>query len=101
MRETERFINEARGWECKRCRAAEAEASRAEALGPGAEAAAASEGGALAKATPSPALPRFFREGEAEEREARLSARALARWKDDARRALVCPRCGAEEDLRD
>ncbi|HKG14647.1 MAG TPA: hypothetical protein VKB12_15070 [Pyrinomonadaceae bacterium] len=49
---------------------------------------------------PSPnALPRFFREGEAEEREPRLSSTTLARWKDDARSALVCPRCGTEETL--
>lgn len=84
MRETERFLNEGRGWECKRCRDAEG---------------AKPAGGAVAGA--SPTLPRFFREGEAEERETRLSARTLARWKDESRRALVCPRCGAEEDLQE
>lgn len=77
MRETESFINEGYGWTCKRCRAAG---------GPETEAESAHE------------LPRFFREGEAEERDARLSSPALARWKDASRRTLVCPRCGVEED---
>ncbi|HKP73304.1 MAG TPA: hypothetical protein VJT82_10235 [Pyrinomonadaceae bacterium] len=40
---------------------------------------------------------RFFSEGESEEREPRLSAHALARWRDDSRQVLVCPNCGAEE----
>ena len=40
---------------------------------------------------------RFFREGEAEEKEMTLSTKALARWRDSSRRALVCPRCGIEE----
>ncbi|HYY98884.1 MAG TPA: hypothetical protein VE642_09855 [Pyrinomonadaceae bacterium] len=81
----ERFINDGRGWECKRCRAEDASALDDEAH----------------EASPSSrALPRFFREGEAEEREPRLSSSALARWKDSTRRALVCPRCGAEEELK-
>ena len=70
------FVNDGYGWECKRCREA-----------------AGSPAGADAP------LPRFFREGEAEDRDPRLSSPALARWKDDARRALVCPLCGAEENL--
>ena len=73
----EHFANDGYGWACKRCRESEA---------PGPPGAGA-------------ALPRFFREGEAEEREPRLSSPALARWKTDARRTLVCPRCGAEEDV--
>jgi hypothetical protein len=82
----ERFINEGRGWECKRCRDADVSALDDEAR----------------EATPSSnTLPRFFREGEAEEREPRLSSTALARWKDSARCALVCPRCGVEEDLHE
>jgi hypothetical protein len=77
MRETGSFINEGYGWTCKRCRAA---------------------GGTEIEAETPKALPRFFREGEAEERDARLSSPALARWKDASRRTLVCPRCGVEED---
>lgn len=71
------FVNDGYGWACKRC--SEDETKRASAR--------------------EPSLPRFFREGEAEEREPRLSTHALARWKDDTRRSLVCPRCGVEEDV--
>jgi hypothetical protein len=77
VRETKHFVNEGFGWTCKRC--GEQEAPRAP--------------------TADDLLPRFFREGEAEERETRLSNSFLARWKDDSRRTLVCPRCGVEEDL--
>jgi hypothetical protein len=80
----ERFINDGRGWECRRCRGEDASAVGDD----------AGESGPS-----SNALPRFFREGEAEEREPRLSSPALARWKDDTRRALVCTRCGTEEIL--
>ena len=91
MRETESFINEVRGWECKRCRAGGADAS--EGFG------TLDEEAREEAASSSNLLPRFFREGEAEEREPRLAARTLARWRDETRRALVCPRCGAEEIL--
>lgn len=84
MRETGHFINDGRGWECKRCRDEDASALSTD----------ADEG-----KPSSNTLPRFFREGEAEEREPRLASSTLARWKDDTRRALVCPRCGTEEDL--
>lgn len=77
MPETLHFVNDGFGWECRRCR----------------------EGAGARAQAPDASLPRFFREGEAEEREPRLSSPLLARWKDDTRRALVCPRCGAEEDL--
>jgi hypothetical protein len=80
----ERFINDGRGWECKRCRVEGASALRDD---------------ADESAHSSNSLARFFREGEAEEREPRLTSSALARWKDDARRALVCPRCNSEEIL--
>jgi hypothetical protein len=85
VRETEHFADDGYGWTCKRCRAADDAGDDADA-GSGDDDAAAS-------------LPRFFREGEAEEREARLSTPSLARWKDDSRRALVCPRCGVEDEL--
>jgi len=84
VRETENFVKEGYGWACKRCRGA------------------GDAAGSTSDADSSPgahALPRFFREGEAEEREPRLAARALARWKDDSRRALLCPRCGVEEEI--
>lgn len=80
----ERFINDGRGWECKRCRGEDASA-----VGTGDDEGLPS----------SNALPRFFREGEAEEREPRLASSTRARWKDDTRSALACPRCGAEESL--
>ena len=74
MAETEHFVNEGFGWECKRCR------RRA----PG-------------EAADTGALPRFFREGEAEGGGPRLSSDSLARWADDERRVLRCPACGVEE----
>ncbi len=84
----EHFVNEGFGWECKRCRASEG----AEVGGsPGGE-----EAGPRATT-----LARFFREGEAEGGGPRLSSAALARWKDDTRRALRCGRCGAEENVAD
>ncbi|PYS84935.1 MAG: hypothetical protein DMF67_02795 [Acidobacteria bacterium] len=84
MPETEHFVNEGYGWVCRRCRDADDAA------------------GATCDTESSPgadALPRFFREGEAEEREPRLSENALARWKDDSRLTILCPRCGVEEDI--
>jgi hypothetical protein len=79
--ETRHFVNEGFGWECKRCRARGGDAAR--------------EG-----EEPPAALPRFFREGEAEAGAQRLSAPSLARWADDARTRLRCPVCGVEEDVR-
>jgi len=71
------FVNDGYGWTCKVCR---------------------DEAAAVASPDES-SLPRFFREGEAEEREPRLSTPALARWKDKKQRTLECPRCGVEEKL--
>ena len=73
MAETENFVNDGTGWECRRCRA-EADADAAPDDGPG----------------------RFFREGEAEAGGPRLSSGARATWADAGRRRLRCPRCGAE-----
>jgi ribosomal protein L40E len=70
----EHFINNGYGWVCVRCTASES--SRAD------------EGDARG---------RFFREGEAEDKEPTLSTPALARWRDRKRGILVCPRCGTEE----
>lgn len=80
MNETEHFVNEGFGWECRRCR------GRADG------ATARDEG-----ESPAALLPRFFREGEAEGGGPRLSSASLARWTDESRRALRCPACGAEE----
>jgi hypothetical protein len=78
MSETQHFINDGYGWACKRCR----------------------EEGRAREQTDASSLPRFFREGESEDRDPRLSSPLLARWKDDSRRALTCPRCGAEETIK-
>ena len=103
MPETKHFVNDGYGWACKRCLSSnDREASR----GPSEDADArhgASDDTNIqrgASATPrADALPRFFREGEAEERDPRLSAHSLARWADDSRRTLRCPRCGVEEEI--
>jgi hypothetical protein len=83
VNETEHFVNEGFGWECRRCR---------------------ERGGDVAarvdEESPAAALPRFFREGEAEPGEPRLSSSALARWKDESHTTLCCPVCGVEEDVR-
>jgi hypothetical protein len=76
MQSTDHFINEGYGWMCKRCRELEPPAA----------------------GSPSE-LPRFFREGEAEEKETRLSSPTLARWTDASHRTLVCPRCGINEEI--
>ena len=74
MPETEHFVNDGTGWECRRCRA-ELRADAAQGEGPG----------------------RFFREGEAEGGGPRLSSNARASWADSGRERLRCPRCGVEE----
>jgi hypothetical protein len=105
VRETEHFIKEGYGWACKHClesRGAAQDASAANsppAASPNAAPSSSANSDAHSSSSPH-ALARFFREGEAEERETRLSAVALARWKDDSRRALVCPRCGVEETIK-
>jgi hypothetical protein len=92
VRETERFVNEGRGWECRRCRAEDSKEHEG-------ETSEAPPSSTEVSPSSSNTLARFFREGESEEREPRLSTSALARWKDSTRSALFCPRCGAEEDL--
>ncbi|MDT5268089.1 MAG: hypothetical protein QOH49_275 [Acidobacteriota bacterium] len=74
MPETEQFVNDGTGWECKRCRAA-----------------------STSSAAPDEGPGRFFREGEAEGGAPRLSSHARASWTDAGRTTLRCPRCGAEE----
>lgn len=43
---------------------------------------------------------RLMSEGESESKRPELSSRALARWADPERTALVCPRCGTREERR-
>lgn len=71
----EHFVNEGFGWTCRRCLEQE-----------------------RARETPVPSpRARFFSEGESEDRDPKLSAPALARWRDASRQTLVCPSCGIEE----
>ena len=87
MAETEQFVNEGFGWECKRCRES------------GGEAAAQGGGAGDYRPAAAQALARFFREGEAEGGSPHLSSTSLARWKDETRRTLSCPVCGVEEEV--
>ena len=74
----EHFINNGYGWTCRHCEREEtATAARVPAK--------------------SDARARFFSEGEAEERELKLSVSTLARWRDESRRELICPKCGVVE----
>lgn len=86
MRETEHFVNEGFGWECRRCRGASGDET-------------AGRGGVESPATKAGSLARFFREGEAEGGGPRLSTPALAHWADESRKKLRCPLCGVEEEL--
>ncbi len=74
MKEITHFYNPGYGWLCKHCSADEAE-----------------------NKSEHHELARYFREGEAEEKEPTLSTPALARWSDETRQSLTCPRCGIEE----
>jgi hypothetical protein len=70
------FVNHGYGWTCRLCQREE-----------------------TPRAPDTGARGRFFSEGEAEEREPPLTTNARARWRDDSRRTLVCPRCGVEEEV--
>jgi hypothetical protein len=72
------FVNNGYGWTCRRCQEKEE----------------------TARAPERSARARFFSEGEAEEREPRFSASALAQWRDELRQVLSCPRCGVEERVK-
>jgi hypothetical protein len=73
--EIDHFINLGYGWLCRHC--------NLELSSPGDDS----------------APPRFFTEGEAEDKETRFSSGTFARWRDATREALVCPRCGVEETV--
>jgi hypothetical protein len=80
--ETQHFVNEGFGWECKRCRVRGDDAAR------------------IDEESQASALPRFFREGEAEAAALRLSTPSLARWTDESHKRLRCPACGLEEEFK-
>ena len=42
-------------------------------------------------------LSRLMSEGEAESKKPEFSNKALAKWADDTKSKLVCPRCGSTE----
>ncbi len=72
--EIEHFINSGYGWLCKHCQLQNE-----------------------ARADQANGRARFFSEGEAEDKDMKLSATAMARWRDVSRETLICPRCGVEE----
>ncbi|MGI9105261.1 MAG: hypothetical protein ACR2G4_03340 [Pyrinomonadaceae bacterium] len=74
----EHFVNQGYGWTCRHCRKEE-----------------------TARGPERSARARFFSEGEAEEREPKISAASLARWGDETHQTLVCPRCKIEESMSD
>ncbi|HTK36995.1 MAG TPA: hypothetical protein VL325_00760 [Pyrinomonadaceae bacterium] len=74
MIELNDFYNDGFGWVCKRC---ERELQQPEAE----------------------THSRLFREGEAESKQPKFSHVALARWADNTRQTLVCPRCGITEPV--
>lgn len=67
------FYNSGTGWICKRC---ERE---------------------LERSITETKRSRLMREGEAESKTPELSNIALAKWTDETRQALICPRCGITE----
>jgi hypothetical protein len=80
MREIENFYNDGFGWVCKHCERELAETAEI-------------------KTRPGDKLNRIMREGEAESKQPRFSNPALARWADDAKNTLMCPRCGLVEQV--
>lgn len=70
------FYNDGFGWVCRHC-----ERELADSAAPAA----------------GQKHSRLMREGEAEAKIPELSNPALAKWTDQARRTLICPRCGITE----
>ncbi|MGI9036881.1 MAG: hypothetical protein ACR2GD_12705 [Pyrinomonadaceae bacterium] len=68
------FYNDGFGWICKRCERELNEQKK-----------------------DSPHHSRLMREGEAESKQPKFSNAALAKWADEARKILICPRCGITE----
>lgn len=80
MIEIDNFYNDGFGWVCKHCARELAETETGMPDG-------------------DDKLNRIMREGEAESKQPRLSNPALARWADDAKNTLMCPRCGLTEPV--
>jgi hypothetical protein len=74
MSEPNNFYNDGFGWVCRACERDQAP-----------------------PANETATHSRLLREGEAESKTPRFSNSALARWTDNARTALFCPRCGITE----
>jgi hypothetical protein len=72
--ETRNFYNKGFGWICRRCERDNSSADIDQAS-------------------------RLLAEGESEGKSPRLSTTALARWADETRQTLECPRCGTKESL--
>jgi len=73
MAELEHFYNKGFGWFCRQC-----------------EKEIAAPGG-------SSQHSRLMSEGEAEGKNPQLSSIAIARWANESRNILECPRCGVQE----
>jgi hypothetical protein len=76
MTELTNFYNDGFGWICRACERA------------------------LESPTENARHSRLLREGEAESKTPRFSNSALARWADQSRTTLVCPRCGITETVK-
>lgn len=74
MTEIDSFSNDGFGWACRQC---------------------------AAEIYPPPAgrHSRMFTEGEAESKGLKLTNAALAKWTDNTREYLMCPRCGVTEKV--
>ncbi|HJR08724.1 MAG TPA: hypothetical protein VJ842_15800 [Pyrinomonadaceae bacterium] len=71
------FVNKGYGWTCRHCTDAETTTTT--------------------RVSERNARARFFSEGEAEEREPKLSSAPRARWRNESRQELICPKCGVVE----
>jgi len=75
MKDLEHFYNGGFGWVCRACE------------------------NDLAASIQEAARSRLLSEGEAESKDPRMSNTALAKWDDEDRTALVCPRCERTERI--
>lgn len=71
------FYNRGFGWVCKNCE----------------------KNSEAKEASKTDGLSRIMREGEAESKQPRFSNSALAKWTDETRTALICPRCEIVETI--
>ena len=76
MKDLEHFYNGGFGWVCRAC-----------------------ENDLAASIQEAATRSRLFSEGEAESKQPRMSNTALAKWADEDRSVLVCPRCERTERI--